>query len=204
MGTATLQRQPNQQDDCIDRRLWTREEFERAGELGLFKPGERLELIEGEIIRKVAPMKTPHASGIRAVNEALEAVFLEGYVVSVQLPFALGKRNEPEPDISVLTGHWRDYVKEHPSTALLIVEVADTTLHFDRTRKAAVYARAGILDYWIVNLQDRMLEVHREPGPMTDQPLGYHYRSITRLTEMDTVSPLAMPNASIAVADLLP
>jgi Uma2 family endonuclease len=81
------------------------------------------------------------------------------------VPLALGPASEPEPDIAVVTGSPHDYLHAHPATALLIVDVADASLTFDRTKKASVYARAGILDYWIVNLIDQVVEVHRNPEP---------------------------------------
>jgi Uma2 family endonuclease len=106
--------------------------------------------------------------------------------------------------VSVVEGSPRDPAGTHPTDALLVVEVADTSLRFDRAEKAAVYARAGIRDYWIVNLRDRVLEVHREPAPMAEQPLGRRYRSITRHTGEDAVSPLFAPGVRVAVADLIP
>ena len=204
MGTASIERQSVRESDLPQRRLWTREEFERAADLGLFKPGERLELIEGEIIRKVAPMKTPHAVGILLAQKILFRTFGDGYTVRIQLPLGLGKRNEPEPDFAVTVGTERDQLPDHPSKALLIVEVADSTLRLDRGRKARVYAMAGIPEYWIVNVQDRLLEVHRDPNPMASLPLGHHYRSITRLTATDSITPLAAPDSSILVGNLLP
>lgn len=186
------------------RRLWTVEEYNCAAGLGLFGPEERLELIEGEVIQKVSPQKSPHATSIQLVVEALRKSFATGYAIRMQLPIVLGRRSEPEPDAAVVTGSIRDYAQQHPTTAVLVVEVADTTLAFDRTTKAALYARAGIPEYWIVNLADRVLEVHRQPAPMAGQPLGHHYRSITRHTETETVSPLAAPNAALSIAALLP
>jgi Uma2 family endonuclease len=105
----------------------------------------------------------------------------------------------------VVVGSARDYARAHPATAVLVVEVSDATLAFDRATKGALYAQAGITEYWIVNLADRVLEVHREPAPMAEQPLGHHYRSITRHTETEHVAPQAATLATpIAVADLLP
>jgi Uma2 family endonuclease len=185
-------------------RPMTREEFERAGRLGLFGPEERLELIGGEVVRKMSPQDTPHASAISFTLEALQAVFRSGAYIRVQLPLALGPHNEPEPDLAVVKGSPRDYETEHPTTALLLVEIADSTLRLDRGRKAALYARAGIAEYWIVNLVDRVLEVHREPAAMADQPLGHHYRSITRHPESASVSPLAATDCTITITDLMP
>jgi Uma2 family endonuclease len=186
------------------RRRWTREEFERAGALGLFGPDERLELIGGEVVRKVSPQEAPHATGVRLAEEALRRALSQGFDVRAQLPLALTEDSEPEPDISVVPGTARDYAEHHPSSAALVVEVADTTLATDRGPKASLYARSGITDYWILNVVDRVLEVHRDPAPMADQPFGHHYRSITRHTARDSVDPLGAPGQSIRVADLLP
>lgn len=186
------------------RRSFTRAEYMLAAEVGILKPDERLELIEGEIYQKMSPQKAPHATTICLVENALNRIFSEGYDVRVQLPLALGERSEPEPDVAVVSGSIRDYETEHPASAVLVVEVSDTTLASDRTLKASLYALAGIEEYWIVNLVDRVLEVHRQPAEMAEQPFGHHYRSITRHTETETLSPLAAPAASLAVADLLP
>src|SRR5690348_15524163 len=164
------------------RRCWTREEYERAASLGLFGPEERLELIEGEIVTKMTPQNSRHMSGIRLAEEALRLAFPSGYDVRVQGPLALGGRNEPEPDIAVVVGSMRDYFGAHPTTAVLVVEVSDTSLAYDRTTKTGIYARAGIAEYWIINLVDRVLEVHRQSAPMTGRPLGHYYRSVTQHT----------------------
>ena len=186
------------------RRPWSRREFERAGELGLFGPEERLELIGGEVVRKVTPQKTPHATSIRLVEEALRRVAGSGFDVRVQLPLALGTHSEPEPDIAVVVGSPRDYELEHPTTAVLVVEVADTTLMFDRTTKASLYASAGVPEYWIVNLVDRTLEILREPSAMADQPFGHSYRSLTRCAAPQTATSLLAQDRPIQVEDLLP
>lgn len=185
------------------RRDWTREEFQRASDLGLFGPEERLELIEGDIYKKVT-QNSPHATTVTLAQEALREAFGSHYHVRNQLPLALGERSQPEPDIAVVAGSVRDYARAHPTTAVLVVEVSDTTLAFDRTTKAGLYAQAGIGEYWIVNVLDRVLEVHRQPTAMAAQPLGHHYRSITRHTEGETIIPMAAPDTSIAVADVLP
>ncbi len=183
--------------------LWTVKEFQRAYDLGAFGFETRLELIEGEIIRKM-PQNEPHAWTIQAVTEALRSAFAVGHSIRTQLPLVFGLRSKPEPDVAVVIGSFNDYKRRHPATAVLVVEVSDSTLALDRTTKAALYARAGIEDYWIVNLPDSVLEVHRHPAAMTDQPLGHHYRSITRLVPTDAIMPLGLPDVSIAVRSLLP
>jgi Uma2 family endonuclease len=187
------------------RRGWTRQEYERATEIGLFGPEERLELIEGEVICKM-PMNSPHATALRRCEKHLALAFAEGYDVRGQLPIALDAHNEPEPDVAVVIGSPDDYAHAHPTpmNAVLIVEISDTTLAYDRGRKAGLYARAGIADYWIVNLMERVLEVQRQPAPMRGRPVGHSYQSVVRLDETQNVNPLAAPHISITVAALLP
>lgn len=187
-----------------ERRLWTVAEFDDAAARGIIKPDERLELIEGEVIYKVTPQESRHTTGIRAVEEALRRAFAVGYDVRVQMPLVFGTRSKPEPDIAVVAGTFRDYAGSHPTTAVLVVEVSGSSLAFDRTTKAGLYARAGIPEYWILNLVERVLEVHRDPAPMAGKPLGHAYGTITRDTESETVSALAVPDRSIPVSDLLP
>ena len=117
---------------------------------------------------------------------------------------ALGEHSEPEPDVAVVAGKPQDYIVAHPSTAALVVEVADSSLRLDRRFKAAVYARAGLHEYWIVNLVDRTLEVYREPQPVADAADDCIYRSVDVLRPPATVMPRAAPTARIPVADILP
>jgi len=182
----------------------TREEFEQAGDLGIFGSEERLELIGGEVVKKVSPQQPPHAISIGLCAEALRQAFPVGHHLRVQLPLALGPHNEPEPDVCVVVGSIRDYEGSHPRVAALVVEIADASVRFDRQVKASLYASAGIPEYWIVNVADRVIEVHRDPAPMADEPFGHHYRSVTRHPEAASVSPLTVPEARMRVGDLLP
>jgi Uma2 family endonuclease len=172
-------------------------------ELGLFGEDDHLELVDGEILT-MSPQKSLHAGTITVAAEALRLAFGAGCHVRVQLPLALDEMSEPEPDLAVVEGTGRDYLAAHPETALLVVEVADTTLPYDRGRKASLYARAGLAEYWIVNVADRVLEVHRDPAPDAGAPLGFAYTILERLAPESTVSPLAVPEARIAVSELLP
>jgi Uma2 family endonuclease len=124
--------------------------------------------------------------------------------VRTLLPLALDAASEPEPDVAVVAGSPRDYRDAHPSTALLIVEVADASLLFDRTTKASLYARAGIADYWLLNLVDQIVEVHRHPQRSTGAPPAWSYASVERYGSRDRVAPLARSDRFIAVEDLLP
>jgi Uma2 family endonuclease len=183
-------------------RRWTREEYDRMVEAGILKEHDKVELIDGKILNKV-PQGKPHATGIMLVQYALQKSFGDGFVVRVQLPLAPDDFSEPEPDLAVLRGSPRDYDGIHPPKALLVVEVAETSLGFDRRRKAGLYARAAIPEYWILNLIDGRLEVHRDPEPQPDAPLGWQYASVRSLGPGESVLPLGA-REEIAVADLLP
>jgi len=183
-------------------RRWTRAEYERLVELGMFE-GEPLELIGGQLLVP-EPQHAYHASGISRLEYAVRAILPPGWIVRTQLPVALGDESEPEPDLAVVPGHPGDYSHAHPALPVLVVEVAESSLAFDRGHKASLYARAGVEDYWILNLVDRVLEVHRERAPDSAAVYGWRYRSVTTLAPPAVVAPFAFPAGGIAVADLLP
>src|SRR2546426_10109290 len=134
------------------------------------------------LFRSVAePHGTYHASAISAVDYAVRAILPPGWIMSIQLPVSLDDESEPEPDLFVVPGRPADYRHEHPARPVLAVEVAESSLAFDRPHKGSLYARAEIQDYWIVNLVDRVLEVYRDPGPDSSAPYGWRYRSVTTL-----------------------
>ena len=186
----------------VQRRRWTKDEYYRLGELGFFR-GQRVELIEGELMVQ-SPQGPLHFSEVDQVYLLLRQVFGAGYWVRAQGPVDLGQPSEPEPDVSVVPGSRADYVQAHPTTAVLIVEVSDSTLNYDRRRKASLYARARIADYWIVNLVDRRIEVFRDPVPDPTQHYGYGYSSHSVVVPPGAVTPLALPAVAIPAADLLP
>ncbi|MCA1624402.1 MAG: Uma2 family endonuclease [Acidobacteria bacterium] len=179
---------------------WTRKKYYQLAELGFFE-GKRVELIEGEIV-EMSPMKQAHATAVRLIIDVLRKIFIKGYVIDSQLPLSFSSINEPEPDVAVVKGEVRDFSQSHPKTAELIIEVSDTTLQNDRTKKASLYAKNKIQDYWILNLQNRCLEVYRRP--IRDKKLGFVYTEIQILTEIETVSLLVKPESKIKIADLLP
>ena len=179
---------------------WTRDEYYGLAESGIFD-GKRVELIEGEII-EMAPMGPSHATGISLVAEILLELFGKGFHLRSQTPLDVDKYSQPEPDLAVVKGKPRDYLKGHPKTLVLAVEVANSSLTLDREAKTRLYAKAGIEDYWIVNLQDRCLEVYRKPT--NDPNLGFIYSERTVFGENQSVSPLAKPKSRIKVADILP
>ena len=182
---------------------WSRLEYERFVELGAFQPGDRVELVAGELLVR-EPQRSPHATGIRAVEEALRSALGPGWEVRTQMPVALDDESEPEPDVIVAPGSLRDYSHAHPSRPALLVEVADSSLAYDREDKGSLYARARVPEYWIVNLEERVLEVYRESGPDVAAAHGWAYHATQRLHPEDCVTPLAAPSARIRVADVLP
>ena len=171
-------------------------------DVGILQNGEKVELIDGEILRKMTQGE-PHATGVWLAQYALQQAFGPGFSVRVQLPLAPDERSEPEPDLAILRGSPRDYDGIHPPTALLVVEVADTSLRFDLLRKASLYARATVPEYWIVNLVDGRLEVHRQPERDPSAPFGWRYATVRNLTPDKCVLPLEA-REEITVADLLP
>lgn len=181
---------------AIEMRRWTRDEYDRMIAAGLFAPDERVELIDGEILQ-VPPQGSFHATAVQLIGEALRVAFGSGVHVRTQMPLALDPASEPEPDVAVVPGSPRDYREAHPASALVVVEVADKTLKYDRQRKRSLYARAGIREYWIVNLVDRCVEVYQDP-------LQGHYDSSRRCLPGDHITPLAAPDSKIPVADILP
>jgi Uma2 family endonuclease len=188
-------------DTAIQTRLWSREEYDRLVSAGMFHPDERLELIEGEILQQ-SPQGSVHATAVTLVENALRKVFGTNYVVRVQMPLALEADSEPEADVAIVVGSPRDYRHEHPHTAELIVEVADSTLAYDRERKMKIYAHAGIPEYWILNLLDHQLEIYRQPT--FKQASAPFYQEHMILTAIESVSTLRYPQHSISVAELTP
>jgi Uma2 family endonuclease len=184
-------------------RRWARVEYERLVELGVFMPGERLELIDGLLVVR-EPQGSRHAAAIRRVLAALRAALGDTWQIDSQLPVALDDDSEPEPDVAVVPRDPGAYRDAHPSHAVLIVEIAETSYRIDREYKASLYARAGIADYWIVDLVHDTLEVHREPEASPAALYGWRYRSVETLRPPATVTPFVAPGRSIPVAALLP
>ena len=189
--------------ETVQVRRWTREEYERLVDVGVLRPDERVELIKGEIV-EVPPQHGPHATGVRLAQIVLQGIFGAGFDVRAQLPLALGPHSEPEPDVAVVVGAPRDYKQGHPTTAVLVVEIAETRLGFDRDTKGSIYAAAGIPEYWIVNLVDRHLEIYRDPAAIPGAPYGHGYRTRTIALPGETVPTPSPTDARVAVDDLLP
>ena len=181
---------------AVRRRRWTRLDYERVVECGGFGPEDRIELLDGELW-EMSPQGSRHAATYALVLDAVREAFGAGYHVRPQLPIALDEISEPKPDLAVIHGSPRDYLNGHPSVALLLVEVSQSTLSYDRGRKLAAYARNGIPEYWIIDLTVEKVEVYREPS-------GAAYLSKTVVGHGDTLEPLHAAGAVISVDDLLP
>jgi Uma2 family endonuclease len=179
------------------RKHWTREECDALEAVGLLD-GAHLELVEGELISKMGK-KRPHTITLTLVGTLLIRVFGEEFVnwhAPIDVAPEDNPTNEPEPDIIVLQRpHW-EYPTSNPlpSDLRLLIEVSDTTLGFDLTRKAALYARAGIADYWVFDVAARRLIVHRDPR-------DGRYQSVMEYGEHESVAALAAPDAPLKVGD---
>src|SRR5438552_12387603 len=187
----------------LTRRRWRRVEYERLVGLGAFEDGDPVELIGGQLI-VAEPKGGGHATGVEMAGDVLRDALPAGWTVRGQNLLALDDESAPEPDIAVVRGSRADYRHAHPARPVLIIEVAESSLGFDRVAKGSLYARAGIVDYWIVNLVDRVLEVYRDPGADVTAPYGWRYTSVERLTPPNAVAPLEIPAAPISIAALLP
>ena len=184
-------------------RRFSRAEYERLIDLGVFQPGEEIELIGGQLM-VAEPQSAAHYTAIVKTARALEAAFGAGWYVRREGPIGLDDDSEPEPDVAVVQGRPEDYNRAHPSRSVLNVEVSESSLAADRHRKGSLYARASLADYWVLNLVDRVLEVYREPAPDAAAPFGWRYTRGEVLGADARVTPLAAPGASVAVSQLLP
>jgi Uma2 family endonuclease len=181
---------------------WTYKEYQALADTGFFFK-RRVELLGGRII-EMAAQKDLHSAAVGKAQRAAERAFGPGFWGRPQLPLHLGRWSGPEPDVAVVPGGPDDYVGTgHPKSALLVIEVSDTTLRYDRRNKGRRYARAGYADYWIVNLFDRCVEIHRRPVRDPSARLGWRYEEVTVLTPPASMTPLAAANP-ILIADLLP
>ena len=184
-------------------RRWKRVEYDRLIEAGFFRPGDPVELLGGQLI-VAEPQGSGHFAAVRAAEEALRAAFGRGWDVRGQGPLALDEESEPEPDLAVVPGSFRDYQTGHPSRPVLVIEVSETSVALDREHKGSLYARAGIDDYWILNLVDRVLEVYRRPMLDAAAPFNWRYAATEVIGAHSSVTPLVTPGARIPVGVLLP
>jgi Uma2 family endonuclease len=185
--------------------LWRlpRVRYDEMVERGLLDSDDKVELLDGLLIAK-EPQSSLHASAVLAAEAALAKAFGRGYTVRPGLPVALDDYSEPEPDLAVVRGGVWAYRREHPVKPLLMMEISMTSQRKDRLLKGGLYARAGILDYWVLNLVDEALEVYRDPVRAPSHRFGWKYRNVRLLQRGATITPLAAPRRRIRVSDLLP
>jgi Uma2 family endonuclease len=183
---------------------WTVEQFHEMGERGWFE-GRRPYLLDG-VIWEQGTMNPPHAIALGLIQVAFQNIFTfpAGWWVRLQSPLKVDEDNDPFPDVAVLKGGPRAFALSHPSTAELVIEVADTSLSEDLGEKAERYATAGVADYWVLDIVNRQLYVLRDPQPLAKGLGATAYRKQSVLGPTDRVSPLAAPNTAILVSDLLP
>jgi Uma2 family endonuclease len=185
----------------LRKKIWTVEEFHQLRRMPWYET-RRMILVHGEIIDVPNP-NPPHDIGIGLTEDVLRDVFGTACWVRVRMALVLGQTTDPVPDLAVVSGKPRDY-QQHPTSALLVVEVSDSTLNYDTGEKANLYAASGILDYWVLDLNHRQLIVHRDPIINTMQPFSYRYATIITIDETTNIAPIAQPNTLVSVKDLLP
>lgn len=174
------------------------DDYHRMGEAGILGEDDRVELIDGDLI-DMAPIGQDHAGTVDALNHGMATAFAGRAIVRVQNPLRLDRFSEPQPDITILrprADFYRRGAVPGPADVLLMIEVADTSLRYDRGVKLPLYARAGIAEVWIVDLRRRVVTVHREPGPDG-------YATVTTHGPEDTVFPALTPDIGIALRDVL-
>ena len=176
------------------RRLFTADEFERMAEAGVFGPEERLELIDGEIV-EMSPVGPGHGASIACLNKRFVLGLGDRAVVWIQSSVVVALRSVPQPDLALLRPRSYRRANPRPDDILLVVEVADSSLRYDRRRKVRLYAVAGIPEYWVVGVEREWLEVYRTPE-------GEGYRDVRRVSRGDTIAPLSFPDLLISVADI--
>jgi Uma2 family endonuclease len=166
-------------------------------EAGIFHDDDRVELIDGQVV-EMTPIKPRHAGCVNRLNGLLSRLGGGGVTVSIQNPVILGERWEPQPDVTLLRHRADGYAASHPDPAdiLLVIEVADTSVEYDRSVKIPLYARAGIPEAWLVNLPEGRIEVYRNP-------VRGKYAKVTSASRDHTLTPLEVPSATLSVDRIL-
>ncbi len=181
-------------------RPFSTSEYYLMADHGMFH-GERVELLGGAVVAK-SPHNPPHCNSVTRANGLLVRTFGEGYLVRCQLPLSLGEGNEPEPDFAVVTEAMMHGITRHPTRPLLVIEVSDSSLGYDRKEKGSLYAAASIQDYWIVNLVDHRLERYTRPRKDARAPFGWSYAVREVFKPSEEVAPLAEPERRVQVGKL--
>jgi hypothetical protein len=182
----------------VSRKRFTVDNYYRMLDAGILRGDDRVELIDGEVL-EMSPIGARHAATVYCFQAVLQKALADRAMIRVQSPVHFDDFNEPEPDIAVVRTRTDMYASAHPTPAdvRLLVEVSDSTLTFDRTVKARLYAIARIPEYWIAELERNRVIVHRGPE-------GEAYRTVTEFGPDDTLGPAAYPDVEVAVSRFLP
>ncbi len=178
-----------------EKRRWTAEEYLKMAEVGILAPSEKLELIDGEIYKKMSPVGLPHFWCVNRLTKLFERTLGDKVFVSVQNPLWLDEYNEPEPDV-VLLPMMNMQARPCAKDALLVVEVSDSTLNLDRKVKLPLYAKFEVAEVWLVNLTEACVEVYREPKDGA-------YRQMKKYEAQERVSAIQFPEIEFAVGEIL-
>jgi Uma2 family endonuclease len=179
----------------VKRWRFTVHDYHRMGEAGILHEDDRVELIEGELV-DMTPIGGRHAACVRELNRLLGKRVGDEMRVDVQNPIRLGERSEPQPDLAVIRARKYGEALPGPEDVLLLIEVSDTTLAYDRNVKLPLYARAGIREVWIVDLSGGTIERHSDAS--VDG-----YRSLTRARRGETLESVSLPGLTLAVDDVM-
>lgn len=182
---------------AVEPRRFTVQEYQRMGQTGILGEDDRVELIDGQIVR-MTPIGPPHAGTVMALNALFSRLAGDSAVVSVQSPLVIGDFSEPEPDLVLVKPPLARYREAHPGPedVLLVVEVAHTSGRYDREVKAPLYARAGIPEYWIVDVALGVVEMYRSPS-------GDRYARVIQMGPDDRVAASALPGVELSVSEIL-
>ncbi len=178
----------------LDRRLFTVAEYERMAEAGILTADDRVELIEGSIVN-IPPIGSHHSGHLNRLIALLRRLIGQDIILSVQNPIRLTEHSEPQPDIALLRFREDYYTQSHPTPAdvLLVVEIAETSLDYDRRVKVPQYARAPIPEVWIVDVRGEAVEQYADPADST-------YRTVRRLSRGEELVSVAVPGLRLPVA----
>jgi Uma2 family endonuclease len=179
------------------RRRFTVDEYHKMGEAGILSEDDRLELVDGEIV-EMSPINIPHATCVDLLTMLFAPLLAGKGIVRIQNPIFIDNINEPQPDVALLKrrAYWDQEQHPGPDDILLLIEVADATVRSDRHDKIPRYARAGIVEVWLVNLPKGIVEVYSDP-------MGGKFRSIQRIGKEDSITLKALPDLTVSVADFL-
>jgi len=182
--------------DTVHRRKLSLDEFHSMGAAGILGEDDRLELVDGEMI-EMAPIGAKHLAKVNRLSRMLSLAVGKDAIVSTQNPIALPPQDEPQPDIALLRPRPDDYEAALPGAAdvILIIEVSDTTLAYDRDIKIPIYARHGIAEVWLLDLHGGSLSIHRDPGPKG-------YQRVFTAKKNETVSPVLLPSIEIDLTEV--